>query len=133
MIENMKKQFSQLLYDIGFLTSSQVKDRQANHYSSKKLQNNIFLIVLFFFLDHFGVFVRNFIVPVIFHYTHNSQTSHIFEMFNYTDNMKLVKAVICAGLYPHVVKVSPRNGFKYVHIFTMFYLFSQALFKPPQF
>jgi len=59
MIENMKKQFAQLLYDIGFLTSSQVKDRQANHYSN---------------------------------------------------NMKLVKAVICAGLYPHVVKVSPKHG-----------------------
>ena len=53
MIENMKKQFAQLLYDIGFLTSSQVKDKQANHYSSKnflflfgKLLPELFLIYL---------------------------------------------------------------------------------------
>lgn len=31
----MKKQFAQLLYDIGFLFSAQVKDRNANRLSSK--------------------------------------------------------------------------------------------------
>ena len=35
MIENMKKQFAQLLYDIGFLSSPQVKDPKANCFSSK--------------------------------------------------------------------------------------------------
>lgn len=35
MIENMKKQFAQLLYDIGFLSSAYVKDKNANRLSSK--------------------------------------------------------------------------------------------------
>eukprot|EP00111_Clytia_hemisphaerica_P005132 TCONS_00014777-protein len=62
MIENMKKQFAQLLYDIGFLSSPQVKDPKANCFSN---------------------------------------------------NTKLVKAVMCAGLYPHVIKiVPPHNQYK---------------------
>jgi len=36
MIENMKKQFSQLLYGIGFLTSPAVKEHKANHFSGKR-------------------------------------------------------------------------------------------------
>jgi len=58
MIENMKKQFSQLLHDIGFTKSSNTKDRSSNINS---------------------------------------------------DNVNLIKAVICAGLYPHVAKIVYTN------------------------
>lgn len=56
MIDNMKKQFAQLLYDIGFLTNSCPKNPAANIQS---------------------------------------------------ENVNVIKATICAGLYPNVAKVIP--------------------------
>ena len=54
LLRNMKRQFAGLLYDAGFIQSSNSKDHSANVHS---------------------------------------------------DNHKLVKAILCAGLYPNVVKI----------------------------
>eukprot|EP00794_Sanderia_malayensis_P015883 gene15883-17483_t len=61
MIKNMKSQFARLLHEIGFLSSPDCCDKEANIHS---------------------------------------------------DNTKLFKAVICAGLYPNVAKVIPRHAAK---------------------
>ena len=64
LLRNMKRQFAGLLYDTGFVPSSDPKHPAANVNS---------------------------------------------------DNMKLVKAVLCAGLYPNVAKIEQKRPDRWVH------------------
>lgn len=91
MIKDMKQQFSGLLREIGFLDSSDPKAAGANHNS--------------------GVFT---------HLTSFLNVSLSFTFFllcamivvSFLENLKLVKAILCAGLYPNVASINHHPSFK---------------------
>ena len=96
MIKDMKQQFSSLLRDIGFLDSSDPKATSANHNSG-----------------------ANFSSPSSWLFAVISVSSLLTTttFVSFSENLKLVKAILCAGLYPNVAKIEHHRTFKrYVHI-----------------
>ena len=96
MIKDMKQQFSSLLRDIGFLDSSDPKATSANHNSGANFSSPSFWL--------FAVISVSSLL-----------TTTTFVSFS--ENLKLVKAILCAGLYPNVAKIEHHRTFKrFVHI-----------------
>ena len=91
MIRDMKQQFSSLLREIGFLDSADPKAPAAN-------QNSGFLIVQIF---------SWFSAIILF-----SSFLRIIAVYFILENLKLVKAVLCAGLYPNVARIEHHRTFR---------------------
>ena len=91
MIKDMKQQFSSLLRDIGFLDSSDPKATSANHNSG-----------------------ANFSSPSSWLFAVISVSSLLTTttFVSFSENLKLVKAILCAGLYPNVAKIEHHRTFK---------------------
>ena len=84
MMKNMKTQFAEHLCQIGFVSSSNPKDPDANFNSRERSQPVAFLF-LFFFI--FSPDDSRFLCLLL-------------------ENQLLIKAVLCAGFYPNLIYVS---------------------------
>ncbi|NXT42589.1 DHX36 helicase, partial [Pelecanoides urinatrix] len=82
MLHNMKGQFAEHLLAAGFVNSRDPKDPKSNTNSGKQW--------------------KEFLIAEI-----SERRSVLFTLLSSTDNEKLLKAVICAGLYPKVAKIRP--------------------------
>lgn len=90
MLHNMKGQFAEHLLGAGFVSSRSPKDPKSNINSGKAENcNNLLLMsIISVFYTFFSTF------PTLI------------------DNEKIIKAVICAGLYPKVAKIRLNLGKK---------------------
>lgn len=87
----MKGQFAEHLLGAGFVSSRSPKDPKSN-INSGKAENSVNNLLLLSIVSVFYTFFSTF-PPLI-------------------DNEKIIKAVICAGLYPKVAKIRLNLGKK---------------------
>lgn len=85
MLHNMKGQFAEHLLAAGFVNSRDPKDPKSNTNSGKQWKE-----------------MEKFLIAEI-----SVCRTALFTLLSSTDNEKLLKAVICAGLYPKVAKIRP--------------------------
>ena len=95
MIKNMKTQFADHLCQIGFISSNNPKNEDANYNSSKNISTLFFPETCFFFFFFLNVFFEKSFLKL------TSQW-----LFVFIENQVLIKAVLCAGFYPNVISVS---------------------------